>query len=264
MSGKNFVTILAALVFCVSDAEAADYVVYVSNERSGDVSVIDAASHEVTATISAGKRPRGIRPSPDGRLIYVALSGSPRGGPGVDRDRAPADKAADGIGVIDRPSGRLLEKLNVGSDPEAFSFTNDGKRLVVANEDVASASVFDLASKKIIAEVKVSEEPEGVATNPKTGEVYVTCEEEGEVYVIDAAKLRPITHFAVGARPRSAAFLPDGSRAFVPSETESFVSVIDAKAHQVVSQIKVAGLPMDAVVSPDGSESAPAGVIRLR
>jgi hypothetical protein len=42
---------------------------------------------------------------------------------------APADKTADGIGVIDRASGRLLEKLNVGSDPEAFAFTRDGKRL---------------------------------------------------------------------------------------------------------------------------------------
>jgi hypothetical protein len=36
MSVKKCMAILLRLVFCVSDAEAADYVVYVSNERSGE------------------------------------------------------------------------------------------------------------------------------------------------------------------------------------------------------------------------------------
>src|SRR4051812_46129711 len=75
-------------------------VVYVSNERSGDVTVIDGGTDEVIATLPVGKRPRGIHCSPDGERVYVALSGSPRMGPGVDHARAPADKSADGIGVI--------------------------------------------------------------------------------------------------------------------------------------------------------------------
>ena len=34
--------------------------IYVTNERSGDVSVIDGETNAVVATIPAGKRPRGI------------------------------------------------------------------------------------------------------------------------------------------------------------------------------------------------------------
>src|SRR5439155_6766410 len=58
--------------------------VYVTNEASGDLSVIDAATQAVIATAPLGKRPRGIKPSPDGKSLYVALSGSPNAGPGVD------------------------------------------------------------------------------------------------------------------------------------------------------------------------------------
>ena len=37
------------------------YGVYVTNEISGDLSVIDPATHTVVATLPLGKRPRGIR-----------------------------------------------------------------------------------------------------------------------------------------------------------------------------------------------------------
>src|SRR4051812_32065059 len=57
------------------------YWVCVSNEKSGDVTVIDGSTSKPVATVSAGKRPRGVHPSPDGKLLYVALSGSPITGP---------------------------------------------------------------------------------------------------------------------------------------------------------------------------------------
>src|SRR6059058_4730539 len=76
--------------------------VYVTNESSGDLTVIDAATQTVVATAPLGKRPRGIKVSPDGKSLYVALSGSPIGGPGVERSSLPpADRSADGIGEVD-------------------------------------------------------------------------------------------------------------------------------------------------------------------
>src|SRR4051812_17234526 len=56
-------------------SNAEGWMLYVSNERSGDVSVIDGPTSEVLMTISVGKRPRGIHCSPDGQFVYVALSG---------------------------------------------------------------------------------------------------------------------------------------------------------------------------------------------
>src|SRR5215218_7416577 len=57
------------------------YWLCVSNEKSGDVAIIDPASRQVVATIPVGNRPRGIHPSPDGKFLYVALTASGSEGP---------------------------------------------------------------------------------------------------------------------------------------------------------------------------------------
>src|ERR1700690_3693318 len=67
---------------------------YVTNEGSGDLTVIDGGTQSVVATLPLGKRPRGIAAAADGRHLYVAVSGSPLAGPGVDESSLPpADKA---------------------------------------------------------------------------------------------------------------------------------------------------------------------------
>lgn len=231
-----------------------DYLVYVSNERSGDISIIDPVESKVIATVPVGKRPRGIHCSPDGTTVFIAVTGSPRMGPGVDHERPAYDTSADGIIAFDATKRAVLRKLPAGSDPEQFAILKDGRRAVISNEDKAGASVIDLTSGEVLGQVKVSEEPEGVAVDPANGQVYVTCEEKGEVYVIDPDRFFSPAHFGVGARPRSAAFLPDGSRAYVPAESGGTVSVIDTASNKVLSTIKLDGAPMCAVMSPDGKE----------
>ena len=76
--------------------------VYVTNEWSGDLTVINADTQAVIGTYKLGKRPRGIQASPDGKSLYVALSGTPPAPPGVDeKTLPPPDRTADGIGEID-------------------------------------------------------------------------------------------------------------------------------------------------------------------
>jgi len=247
------VAITLALAVC---AEAQNYFVFVSNERSGDVTVIDGTTDSVIGTFAVGKRPRGIHAAPDGRRVFVTLSGSPRIAPGVDENRAPADKRADGLGVIDPATRKLIDRWHVGSDPEQFAISKDGKFAFIANEDDASASIIDLDSGQSRGRIKVSEEPEGVGVNPASGEVYVTCEEKGEVFAIDPEQQRVIATMETGGRPRSVAFSSDGTRAYVACENGGYVAVIDAKSHKVLSKIQLptGSLPMGTVVSRDGKE----------
>src|SRR6266542_5838280 len=237
-------------------AESPGYLVFVSNERSGDITVIDGATDAVVTTFKAGKRPRGIHATPDGKRLFVTLSGSPRMAPGLDENRAPADKRADGLGVIDPVAGKLIDRWHVGSDPEQFAISKDGKFAFIANEDDASASIVDLNSGQSRGKIKVSEEPEGVGVNPSNGEVYVTCEEKGEAFVIDPDQQRVIAKIDTGGRPRSVAFLPDGSRAYVACENGGYVAEIDAKSHNLLSKIQLptGSLPMGTAISTDGKE----------
>src|SRR5213596_1031282 len=254
---RLFVSLLLWVLFsAVPRAESPGYLVFVSNERSGDVTVIDGTTDSVIGTFAVGKRPRGIHAAPDGRRVFVTLSGSPRIAPGVDENRAPADKRADGLGVIDPMTRKLIDRWHVGSDPEQFAISNDGKFAFIANEDDATALIVDLNSGQPRGKVKVSAEPEGVAVNPTNGEVYVTCEEKGEVFVIDPGQPRVIAKIDTGGRPRSVAFLPDGSRAYAACENGGYIAVIDAKSHKLFSKIQLAtgALPMGTAVSHDGTE----------
>jgi YVTN family beta-propeller protein len=247
------VAICLALAVC---AEAQSYLVFVSNEHSGDVTVIDGATDEAVATFRVGKRPRGIHAAPDGKRLFVTLSGSPRMAPGIDENRAPADKTADGLGVIDPVARKLIDRWHVGSDPEQFAISKDGKFAFIANEDDASASMIDLSSGQSRGKIKVSEEPEGVGVNPANGDVYVTCEEKGEVFAIDPDAQRVIAKIETGGRPRSVAFPSDGSRAYVACENGGYVAVIDAKSHKLLSKIQLptGSLPMGTAVSQNRKE----------
>ncbi|MGE5213658.1 MAG: beta-propeller fold lactonase family protein, partial [Nitrospirota bacterium] len=249
-------TLVAAAVISLAQAQSPNYFVFVSNERSGDVTVIDGATDTVVGTFAVGKRPRGIHATPDGRRVFVTLSGSPRMAPGLDENRAPADKRADGLGVIDTAARKLTDRWHVGSDPEQFAISKDGKFGFIANEDDASASIIDLDSGQTRGKIKVSEEPEGVGVNPANGEVYVTCEQKGEVFAIDPDQQRVISTIETGGRPRSVAFSPDGARAYVACENGGYVAVVDAREHKLLAKIQLptGSLPMGTAVSRDGKE----------
>ena len=144
-------------------------------------------------SIAVGKRPRGIRGSPDGKTVYVALSGSPMGGPNVDESKLPPpDRRHDGIGVIDVATGQLLRVLQGGTDPEQFAVSKDGTKLFIANEDAGLTTVLEVASGKILKQIKVGGEPEGVDLSPDGRVVYVTSEEENQVFAIDTERLELI------------------------------------------------------------------------
>src|SRR5687767_12611880 len=230
---------------------------FVTNETTGDITVVDVAAAKSIATIPVGKRPRGIRLSPDGTTLFVALSGSPIAPPGVDESTLPpADKKADGIGVVSVADLKLLRVVPAGSDPEQTALSKDGRQLFVANEDTGQVTAISVDDGKVLATFAVGGEPEGVDLRPDGLAVYVTSEEDSHVAVIDVPTLKLLTTVKVGPRPRSTGFLPDSSRAYVTSENGGSVAVIDAKRHRLLTTIKLTGeltRPMGAVASSDGA-----------
>ena len=134
---RSFLVTIAGAIAILAGATSisrADggYEIFVTNEKSGDLTVIDGVTQKASATFPVGKRPRGIHASPDGKLIYVAVSGTPiapppkldakgnpifnRGKDDDDDDDKKSDKKADGIAVVDVAKRKFLHKIPAGSE----------------------------------------------------------------------------------------------------------------------------------------------------
>jgi YVTN family beta-propeller protein len=253
--------LLASLSACHRTPAPAP-LLYTSDEAGGVVVAVDPTAGNVVASIPVGKRPRGLKVSRDGKLLFVALSGSPRGGPGVDESKLPpGDRSADGVGVVDLATKTLVRTLPSGQDPETFDFSPDGKTLYVSNEETAELSVLDVATGVIRGKATVGREPEGVAVRPDGKVVFVTSEGEGEVTAVDTTTLAVLAQMKTGARPRAIVFTKDGRTAFVTDEGSGKVTVLDGLVFNTQADIPVhedspmpsGPRPMGAVLSPDES-----------
>jgi PQQ-dependent catabolism-associated beta-propeller protein len=253
------------LAWCVAAghprAAQAKSLIYVSLEEGGEVVAVDPDTGTVEARVPVGKRPRGIKVSPNGKLLFVALSGSPRAAPGIDESKLPpGDRAADGIGIVDLTTHKLLRTIQSGQDPEAFDVSRDGKTLYVSNEETAEMSVVDIASGVVKHKVPVGGEPEGVTLSPNGKLVYVTSETDSIIAAIATDKLTVVGRMPVGPRPRSVAFTRDGKTAFATSENGAQLTVLDVGKNAPIGTIKVVAQaktvlgprPMGTVLSPDG------------
>src|SRR2546425_2524640 len=98
-SGLAVFVLLAASLVLGSTRAGAELRVFVTNEKSDDVTVIDAATRAVVGTIPVGKRPRGVAVSPDGRRGYVTNNNS------------------DSLNVIDAKTLEVLSTVPAGHEP---------------------------------------------------------------------------------------------------------------------------------------------------
>src|SRR6516164_2662266 len=83
---------------------------YVTNDGSGDVSVIDTATNTVTATITVGTAPFAVAVSPDGGTVYVA---------NID---------SDNVSAIATATNKVTATIPVGVNPFGVAVTPDGSR----------------------------------------------------------------------------------------------------------------------------------------
>lgn len=257
-------TELRLLVACAALAHAipalaagSGYRVFVTNEGSDSLTVIDGSTNQATATWPVGKRPRGLAGAPDGKHLYVALSGSPAAGPGVDeKSLPPADKSADGIGVVDLARQKVERVIAGVSDPEQVTVSPDGTRLFVASEDTGAAVIVRISDGKVQKKVDVGGEPEGVGISASAGLYGVTSEEANTVALLGLKDSKLIATVPVGKRPRDLVFSADGTLLFVPGESDASLTVIDVGSRKPTQTLHVASpgaRPKGIAISPDGA-----------
>ncbi|WP_235283003.1 beta-propeller fold lactonase family protein [Methanosarcina sp. 1.H.T.1A.1] len=213
--------------------------VYITNDDSDNISIIDTATNIVTATVSVGDSPFGVAVNPDGKKVYVANSGS------------------NNVSVIDTTTNNVTATINVGKSPKGIAVSPDGTKIYVVNSENGNVSVIDTATNNVTATVNVGSVPYGVAVTPDGKKVYVTGGDLGNdnsnVSIIDTVTNNVIAVVNVEGIPYGIAVNPDGKKVYVASLGSNNVSVIDVATNRITSEVKI-GNPTGVAVNPDGKK----------
>jgi YVTN family beta-propeller protein len=259
--------------------------VYVPNETSNDVAVIDPETFEIVGRFAAGAAPEHISPDWDFSKLYVSnmngatltvidpetqqstetmnvpfpynLFFTPDGSKAiVVADYLGADMVADnGLYFYDRATWELLKFVQVPwPGVNHLDFTADGRYLMVTCESAGVVVKIDTVEMEIVGTVEVGGSPLDIRLAPDGDVFYVANQGTHGVDVIDAEALAAIAFIPTSSGAHAFAFSRDASRLFVTNRLENTISVIDLATRTVVDTWQAGGSPDMATVSPDGSQ----------
>lgn len=156
---------------------------YVSNIRSGSVTVITRATDAVKTIVTAAGS-EGSAISRDGREVWVT------------------NRGANTISVIDTATDTVKETFDSGGKmPIRVKFTPDGKEVLVSNAQSNVVSVFNAKTRALLAKIDVGMVPVGIQMTPDGKRAFVANTNANKVSVIDIAAWKVERTFETGTEP---------------------------------------------------------------
>jgi YVTN family beta-propeller protein len=220
--------------------------VYVVNSGApnvvGSVAVIGEKNF-VVAQISVNLRPVSIDVDAEGKLAYVANSGS------------------NTVSVIDLVARRQISQIGTGEEPMGARVTPDGKTLVVPNRRGDSVSVIDPAARRVRSVFVGCPGASDAVILPDSSKTFVACSGGHQVMAISLARpeVRPGVPdrlealLDVGRAPVQLALKPDGGELFVSNSQSNSISEVVTTTNDVGGAYIMGDNPTHGLVSSDNS-----------
>src|SRR5262245_1291705 len=168
---------------------------YVTNIRSGTVTVITRSSGEVK-TIPTGEGAEGIDVASDGREVWVT------------------NRGAHTVSVISTAEDRVIESFESrGQMPIRVKFTPDGREAWVSNARSNTVTVFDPATRQLLATIPVGAVPIGIQMSPDGRRAFIANTNDDKVTVLSIRERQVEKSFHPGNEPDGMAWAvsPGGS-----------------------------------------------------
>ncbi len=251
-------------------------ILYVINQKSNSVSVIDLAKRRSIDTIPVGFKPTsGFI---DGNRLYIVNSGSATVSiidldknevlDTVQVDALPESAAVyknrlfvtdtddNYVRVYDLSTKRETKILS-GEQPRYITLDKERGTLITANYASDDVSLINANINMPLGDVDVSGNgPISVALSPLRDYIYVANEQTNDISLLPYKSVKKLRYEAgkipVGSRPLRIAFTPDGFYAYITNFYSDDVSVISTKQRKVIATIGVGSSPYGITVSSDG------------
>ncbi len=210
--------------------EASRSRVFVANESSNSVTVVDGDSFQVIATVDARNHAtHDLAVSRDGRWLFATNLASGRLSAINTRaletvasiatgDRAHvvtltndnrqawvANIGDNTISIVDTTTFRILGTIAVGKGPTGLTFSRDGRFAYVSNQGDKTVEVIDTATHRVLKAIPVGTNPHFLVLGPD-GRIWGTNTGGTDIYVIDPTTQDKIGSINVGPAPQQIAF----------------------------------------------------------
>ena len=193
---KSLVIFTLILSFFASHGLAqTDHRVYVLNKQAASMSIIDASSLKVEATIAVGQGPHELAIVPGGDKAYVANVGD------------------NSLSVVDLAGQRETKTITTPdlSYPHGIAFTPDARIAVVTSESTQKIIIIDAERDEILRSIDTPEEGTHMVVIDRTGRwAYFSNRDSNTVSVMDLNDYRLVATIPVGDGAEAIALSPDG------------------------------------------------------
>lgn len=252
--------------------------VYVANEGSGTVSIIDTASNAVVATIPVGPNPRHAAVTPDGTRLYVVCANDPGvvvidtatrrvrtttiggfdDGLAISPDGRWAYVLEFGwmgpgsgrMAVLDTSNDLLVKTIALDEAAESVTVAPDGRHVYVTHFFPNLVSVIDTATNSVVRTIKTKTGPSGAAISPDGRFLYVGGIEA--VSVVETATNALAGTIDDDRMLNQVAISADGSRLYAIGDDSTKLAVIDPASRRVIDSVQLGKGPTAMAVTPDG------------
>lgn len=250
--------------------------IYVANSGSQSVSVIDAFTNTVIATVRVGSSPRRLAVNPTTNRIFVANQGSGTvsvidgetqtqesvitvgENPGAiavnpTTNRVYVATCADAAGRVVVINGETLAvegALQTGSCPRELIVNPATNRLTIVGPD-GTLALIDAATDAVSDAVRPGDlgTVTGSAVNPTTNRIYLAQQDRNAVAVLDGASGSVLASVAIPS-PDAVAVNPTNNRVYVTSAAGGTVTVVDGANNALLTTIPVLGKAVGVATNP--------------
>ena len=196
---------------------------YIANQGSNDVSVVDINRKAQINSITVGNKPLGITANPERKEIYVVNSGS------------------NSISIIDSQTDTVKKTIDVDTNPLDAVVVNDF--LYVLNGGVNRITLINLILRKIDGSINVSSNLRNALFSKQLDRVYLTHYDTSQISFL-IPSLRAITRtIDAGVKPMELAIDETRNSLYVAGHNSNQIAVIDPISEMVKKIITVGKNP---------------------
>ncbi len=260
-----------------STSNQEDNFLYTADE-GGSITKISVKEEKVISTIEVDGTVHNIQVSPNGKVVAATVVPE-MNGHGESSDSGHKESTGDshdtsmemnGKAVFfDTASDKLIKEVAVGNHPAHIVFTDDGKYVLVTNNEDNNVSVINSKDYSVVQTIPTGKGPHGFRVSKDSQFAYVANMGEDTVSVLNLISLKEEKKIKVGEIPVTTGITTDNKTLVVTLNKENSLAIVDLESGKIEkvtvgtgpAQVYIQQDDQFAYVANQGTEDSPSNTL---